>query len=459
MDRTAIEDWEARRSGLTTRRSQDERTAWERDRARVIHCASFRRLQAKTQVLGISEGDFHRTRLTHSMEVAQISGGLVQTLAKVAAHDGTHAEIAGYLPDQALVESIAFCHDLGHPPFGHGGEIALNYMMRDSGGFEGNGQSLRILTRLESHTEGFGLDLTRRTLLGILKYPVMYETAVRKKDPLAPENYSLLRAGDWKPPKCFLGSESAVVEWLLEPFSHSDREKFTQTSPPEDQTKHAKSIYKALDTSIMELADDIAYGVHDLEDGIALGLITREHWSKINGSLDGAWAAQFGLGTHLLLEQELFGDAADVQKRADASAIRKRAIGAMVNALISSARPKRIGELSNPILAYNAELDPPARQFLDALKGLTSTHIVKLQSVQTLEYRGRYLVMSLFEAMTSDPIHLLNASYALAYQEASSESDKRRVICDYVAGMTDSYAARVYERLFVPGVGNVFEHL
>jgi len=441
--------WLERRSAERKRRSHDQRTPFDRDRARIIHCASFRRLQAKTQVLGISEGDFHRTRLTHSMEVAQISGGLVHRLwRQYAKGNRLFPDLRSHLPGVELMEAIAFSHDLGHPPFGHGGEVALNYLMRDAGGFEGNGQSLRILAKLESHTEGFGLDPTRRTLLGVLKYPVPYETACRLTVPALPTSFRLVRAEDWTPPKCYLASDADVVEWILAPFSAADRARFVELSAPR-AAQHGKSRHKALDASIMEMADDIAYGVHDLEDGIALGLIRREHWSKL-GFLPREWATRFGLGTIETLRRRLFDDS---------SATRKRTVGAMVNAFIASVQARRNGAFEHPLLAYNAELAEPARGFLEALKGLTSTHIVKTQPVQTLEYRGRFLVMSLFEALTSDPVRLLKPDGAERYQRADSASAKQRVICDYVAEMTDSYAERMYARLFVPGAGTVFEPL
>ena len=266
------QDW-IKRKGPSEERPQDTRDDFERDRARIIHSAAFRRLQAKTQVLGITEGDFHRTRLTHSMEVAQIGRGIVGALKK-ASSGNTNS-----LPCFNLIEAICFSHDLGHPPFGHGGEIALNYAMREHGGFEGNGQTLRILSDLESHTIGHGLNLTRRTLLGVLKYPVSFSDVCRKKNPTPAATKAQLSAQEWKPPKCYLDTEKDLVQWILEPFSEEDRKRFVSYSGPTDE-KHGETKYKSLDASIMELADDIAYGVHDLEDGIALGLITQDHWKK-----------------------------------------------------------------------------------------------------------------------------------------------------------------------------------
>ena len=149
------------------------RSEYDRDEARVIHSAAFRRLQSKTQVLGLGESDFYRTRLTHSMEVAQIGRGLVQYLK-----ENGDRETKIHLPCTSLISAICLAHDIGHPPFGHGGEVALNYCMRDYGGFEGNGQTLRILSKLEKYTDGFGINPTRRMLLGVLKYPVSYSRLV-----------------------------------------------------------------------------------------------------------------------------------------------------------------------------------------------------------------------------------------------------------------------------------------
>ena len=178
--------WKVRRAPAGVQRQDDQREEYERDRARVIHSSAFRRLQAKTQILGVLEGDFHRTRLTHSMEVAQIGRGLVLSLLR------RYPELTDLLPRLEQIETTGLAHDLGHPPFGHGGETALNYAMSKYGGFEGNAQTLRILTKLESHTPEHGLDLTRRALLGILKYPAPYSKLQRTQLPESPVASCLL---------------------------------------------------------------------------------------------------------------------------------------------------------------------------------------------------------------------------------------------------------------------------
>lgn len=437
--------WDERRSPLSYPLPGDRRPTKEKDRSRVIHCAAFRRLQGKTQVLGVGEGDFHRTRLTHSMEVAQIGRGLVLQLKEKYADDEA---VVAALPSVEQIETIGFAHDLGHPPFGHRGEAALNYMMRRSEGFEGNGQSLRLLTRLELQTPNHGLNLSRRALLGILKYPLPL-SRVRARD-LPPDvgRFSQLLASHCSPPKCYLDTETEIVKWILEPFSDADRGRFQTFDQPSGPLEHAEPQYKALDTSILEIADDVAYGTHDVEDGIALGFITRDHWEKASRELDDTWAKSLLRGKEDLASQ-LFGSP-------DENGNRKLAIGLILNAMVVSVEIRARGEFQCPVLDYEARLSEQARRFVDQLRLLTKHYIVQTPSVQALEYRGQQMLMSLFEALDSDPMALLPESYRTRCQ---GDRDRQRCVCDYVAGMTDSYAIRMYERLFVPRQGSIFERL
>jgi len=148
-------------------------------------------------------------------------------------------------------------------------------MMRDHGGFEANGQTLRILARLGEYSAQSGLDLTRRSMLGTIKYPAFYNDVCRYT-PATTDNP--LNIDHWSPPKCLYETERDVLEWILEPFSAKDRERLLSLDLTRDG--HARSIYKTFDTSIMELADDIAYGVHDLEDALALNLVVRAEWDR-----------------------------------------------------------------------------------------------------------------------------------------------------------------------------------
>jgi dGTPase len=267
--------WTQRRSGQTHQRgSNDHRDPYERDRTRVIHCPSFRRLQRKTQILGTDEGDFHRTRLTHSLEASSIGHSIIRNLAMNNQNDPT---LLGLLPNNDLMTVICLLHDIGHPPFGHGGEVALNYMMRHHGGFEANGQTLRLLTKLEDSYGQDGMDLTRRALLGILKYPVNYSQVVATElpEPQHDMQNKVIKINDWLPPKAYFDSEIPEVEWMLYPLKPEDRALFQSLSKEPTALKHGASTYCSFDCSIMNIADDIAYGIHDLEDAIHLHLIQK----------------------------------------------------------------------------------------------------------------------------------------------------------------------------------------
>ena len=436
--------WKVRRAPAGVQRQEDHREEYERDRARVIHSSAFRRLQAKTQILGVLEGDFHRTRLTHSMEVAQIGRGLVLNLQK------KFPELYDLLPRLEQIETTGLAHDLGHPPFGHGGETALNCAMADYGGFEGNGQTLRILTLLESHSPENGLDLTRRTLLGVLKYPVPYANLCKTSPPDATDkSVNLNFQQTWKPPKCFLDTEQEVFNWIVAPLSNTDQLHFCEYTRPTTQS-HGRSLHKALDTSLMNLADDIAYGVHDFEDGIVLRLLTREHWQEVAQQLDPKWAEKNNL---LQIETMLF-------TRTDNSGYsRRQGVGALVHALISSAELKLNDEFEEPLLGWNVILPEEPQRFLKALKETVSRHVIQLNTVQAATFKGRKIVLSLFDALSAEPEMLLPSSFQLLWKEAKSDLQQKRIICDFIAGMTDQYANRFYERLFLPGHGSVFDRI
>jgi dGTPase len=205
--------------GEEKRSANDERGHFERDRSRIIHSASFRRLQGKTQVFAAGEGDFFRTRLAHTLKVAQIGKGLALRL--------------GADPD--LVEAISLAHDICHPPFGHSGETKLRKLMKNHGGFEANAQNIRLLTKLEEKSlEYSGLNLTRATIDGQMKY----------KQPFDPSK-----------PKFYYVDDQPIVDWIAKDGSASGKQQ-------------------SFDCQIMDWADEIAYSVHDLEDGIHSGFVT-----------------------------------------------------------------------------------------------------------------------------------------------------------------------------------------
>ena len=426
----------------------DVRSEWERDYARLIHSSAFRRLQAKTQVLGLGESDFYRTRLTHSMEVAQIGIGILKFLQEKYS---TNNEIKCALPTSALMGSICLAHDIGHPPFGHGGEVALNICMRGFGGFEGNGQTLRILSKLDKYTASNGMNPTRRLLLGVLKYPVNYSKL------LVPDAYEELRQPKWlskaskqHPPKCYLDDEEDLVNnWVLKPFASDERESFLAFEK-DPKTGHMKTKFHSLDTSIMELADDISYSLHDFEDAISLGMITLLDWKKHNRGFEYKFNnCDINFET---LTDNLFGEE---------SYKRKNAIGSLVNALITNTYVKDAGvpNAVSPLIKWNAYLEENHEVMREHIFKLVKQKVIKSTNVQQLELKGQKIVIELFEALDSDPTRLLPSVTKLRYESASSPTEQKRVICDYVSGMTDDYAARLYEKIYYPHKGSIFDRL
>lgn len=395
-------------------------SSFGKDRSRVIHSFGFRRLQGKTQVLGVSEGDFHRTRLTHSLEVAQTSVSITNHLK------AQNKELIGLLPSSECIETIGLAHDLGHPPFGHNGEAVLNRCMIDHGGFEGNGQTLRLISKLNSVVKKCGLNLTRRVLLGVLKYPTAY-SKVNNPEVIA------------KPPKCYLDSESEVIDWVLDPFEKEDRSLLQSHSQP-GNGKHGKAKHHSLDTSIMELGDDISYATHDLEDAILLGFIRRDHFEELYAEVE-------------MPEEELkpILDSFFAKYAAE----RKTGLNQLIHLLVSSIELKEKNEFSHPLLKWQASMPKDKESLLNALKALTFRKLMRTQNVRTIEYKGKVIIEKVFEALLDAPDALLPEIQASIY----SQTQDPRVISDYIAGMTDDYAARFYERLFVPSKGSVFERI
>lgn len=453
MDQIKKNVWDERR-GSNNPRQEEIRSEAQRDLSRLIHSSPFRRLQSKTQVLGLGESDFYRTRLTHSMEVAQIGSGLLAKLKiKYAGKEETQ-----FLPDGDLMQAICLAHDIGHPPFGHGGEVALNYCMQDHGGFEGNGQTLRILSRLDKYTKEHGLDPTRRLLLGVLKYPVNYSKLVVNKasshDPARRQSW-LFKSSDFKPPKCYLDSEINIVEFALKPFTEQDRELFTSIRPSNINTDHKTASYKALDTTIMDLADEISYSLHDLEDAISLGMVTRAMWMDHFSGHENLFVDCHGItftGTCESVADCLFGE----------SYKRKECIGMLVHLMITSVELQTKNKAFEcGMMKYNAVLPEPVEALRLKIFMLVKYKVIKHENVQLLEFKGQKMIVELFSVLASDPHRFLPASTREVYERQVSfgEQEGMRVICDYVSGMTDDYATKLYEKILVPRKGSIFDRL
>lgn len=446
----------------TDQRRGDVRSEYDRDEARLIHSAAFRRLQSKTQVLGLGESDFYRTRLTHSMEVAQIGRGIVQYLSKKK----KFKEYKHYLPDISLITAICLAHDIGHPPFGHGGEVALNYCMRNHGGFEGNGQTLRILGELDKYTAEHGLNPTRRMLLGVLKYPAAYSNLVNdafydsRNDSDTP--YWLFKADSQKPPKCYHDSDTQIVDFIFKGFDSNDVKKFTCFES--DIGKHKKTLYKSFDCSIMNLADNISYSLHDLEDALSLGMISQLQWNnhfKSKTSLFDNIAVE-------LKSEELSFESITQKLFSRASHERKNAIGCLVHLMITNVIIEDNGSgCKNPLLRFEVKLKDRVEQLRKHIFDLVFDIVIKDENVQQLEFKGQKLIIELFQVLKEDPKRFLPKPTKKIWLDAQSknlspkelESIQLRIICDFIAGMTDDYATKFYEKFFTPNKGSIFDRL
>jgi dGTPase len=427
--------WSDRIGNRVIKRDGDHRTAYQRDKARIMHSAAFRRLQAKTQVMGVGISDFYRTRLTHSLEAAQIGTGIAAQLSQ------KYPDLAKLLKiDEHLIETICLAHDIGHPPFGHGGEIALNYMMHEHGGFEGNGQTFRILTKLEAYTENNGMNLARRSLLGVIKYPNFMSVLtnplrVTKKS----KHFSNVKASKWHPAKSLFDCDRDVFDWVLAPLSVSDKTNFMIYNTFEN--KHSKTINKSFDCSIMELADDIAYAIHDLEDAIVMNSVTSTSFNDEISvplmALNVSWLSD----NIMQLQGSLFSAKAFA---------RKNAIGALVNSFITAIYIAKKDIFDSTVLDYAACLPQGYEDALNLFKHYVFKHVIEKPDIQLIEYKGQQIVMALFDAFSSDPLRLLPPNTGQRWLHAEDERAKFRVIADYISGMTDEFANRMYATLYLP---------
>ena len=392
----------------------DYRSEFERDRARIVHSAAFRRLQGKTQVFGVYEGDFFRTRLTHSLEVAQIAKGIALGLGA----------------DTDLVEAVCLAHDLGHPPFGHTGEYTLHELMREYGGFEGNAQTFRILTCLErKHAAYEGLNLTYQTLDGVLKYKTCIDVPALAATPDGPV-------------KGFYSWDRKLVETII------------------DMT--GSGYERSFECQIMDVADDIAYSVHDLEDSLKAGLITEIDFRRMpSPRVVRDVNEKLALLNHAVSEKEIHQELSDIADRFEklehtaGRAARKMLTRDLINEFASAVAMQPDGHI-------DAELS--ARVRIEVLKAFESYKVIFNPRVTTLGHKGKEVLRRLFAVLDQgrESIGLFPEDHGEDYERALLEGDeiaRKRVICDFLAGMTDSYALRFYSRLFVPGEGSFFEML
>ncbi len=376
-------DWRRSRGRYHDEAPSATRTPFQRDRDRIIHASAFRRLKQKTQVFVAHEGDHYRTRLTHSLEVAQIARSAARTLGL----------------DEDLAETLALAHDLGHPPFGHAGEDQLDACMQEYDGFDHNAQTLRIVTKLEQRYPDFdGINLTWETLEGLVKHngPLLGPDTGLKDLPAAFRDFDRIE----------------------------DLDLFTYAGP---------------EAQVAALSDDIAYNNHDIDDGIAAGLFTIEDMLDlpvVGEVFHGVLAAYPDLDRQRVVHEAV-----------------RRLIGIWINDLVgeTKARAKAskvrsaedVRALDRPLVAFSEGLEDRQR----ALRAFLHERMYKHYKVNRMRSQARRILADLFGVFFNEPETLPPPWRALAEGEMSGAA-RARLVCDYIAGMTDTFAIDEHKRLF-----------
>jgi dGTPase len=357
------------------------RSPFQRDRDRIIHCAAFRRMKHKTQVFVYHEGDHYRTRLTHSLEVAQIARSISRTLGL----------------NEDLAEALALAHDLGHTPFGHAGEDALEEVMAPFGGFDHNDQTLRILTRLEHRYAEFdGLNLTWETLEGTVKHngPLIGPGIVKKLP-------------------------ATIAEYVL-------RHDLDLASQP------------SAEAQVAALSDDIAYNNHDIDDGLRAGLFAVADLAGVPvvGPIFAEVAARYpGIEEPRLIHETI-----------------RRVIDRMVGDLVGETRRRlaasgvasvaAIRALGAPVVAFSAEMSANDK----ALKGFLFERMYRHYKVNRMASKARRIVQDIFRLLLAEP-ECLPTEWR-EHVDGAGSAATARLVADYIAGMTDRFALDEHARLF-----------
>lgn len=403
-----------------------ERTAFERDRARLVHAASFRRLAAKTQVHGPQSDDFVRNRLTHSLEVAQVARDLSKAL--------------GSQPD--IAETAALAHDLGHPPFGHNGERALAEVSEPCGGFEGNAQTLRLLSRLEAKTfdaEGrsVGLNLTRATLDACTKYPWARREA---RAPAGVHADGSIRVGV---KFGVYDDDRPVFDWLRE--------------PPGASGAASRGLRRCVEAQIMDLADDVAYSVHDVEDGVVGGRIELTRldrqavWATVRDwYLPAADDDLLDITLDDLTRQASWPRTPYDASRRGAAAL-KNLTSDLIGRFCGAVQAATLAASTGPFVRYRADLVIPeqTRTEMAVLKGLAAHYVMQAEDRVSLLNRQRDLIADLVTHLAKRP-EALEGAFVDDHAAAASDTARLRVVVDQVASLTDASALAWHARLLGP---------
>lgn len=419
----------------------EERDEYERDYARLIQSPAFRRLQGKSQVFGAGTGDYYRTRLTHSLEVSQIAREVARRLGKQ--YDFlARKEHPGLILDPAVVEIAALAHDLGHPPFGHKGEEVLNHLLMEQHGlaYEGNAQNFRILMFLEKRAgSGSGLDLTAAVLLAVNKYPYSLDEPGRLKG---------LYASEW----------SSIAELR--------------------RTWQMPEGCSTLEAQLMDLCDDIAYSTHDIEDGIRAGKIQMnrtffedspliEHLVQEivedQGNMEIGWdqvdipaMVKRVLMNYLQQWEELYA-------RYDNESSRTRR---EMKARWVSVFAGKVGIIDDPSKGWkkvtfvqDGQQDLELLRTLEILKKLAWVTLIKDFRVQRLQKRSEIMIRRLWDSFKVPEYGrlIIPPDWVANYEQHKHEWSWPRFVADYIAGMTDAYAEKVYAELYASKTGSIYE--
>nr|MEE4266566.1 dNTP triphosphohydrolase [Candidatus Krumholzibacteria bacterium] len=403
-------------------RNPDYRSVFQRGRDRLIHNASFRRLQAKTQVFLSGEYDFYRTRLTHSIEVGQIAGSIARYL-----NDSSPQLSQGFHIDPILVEACALAHDIGHPPFGHAGESQLHELMVPWGGFEGNAQTLRLITEIifTSGRSRRGMNPSRAFMDGVLKYKTLFS--------------------EWDHP--------------VRHFLYDDQQKFLdfvfdrRPFPAEMTPGRERNSFRSLECQIMDWADDTAYSLNDLVDSANAGFISLGKVQR--------WAATQDLDAtearHLEHLMQAIGEG-------NLERVMNRKIGTFVEACQLVERDNFMSDLTNRY-RFGIHIDPEVIKEQKLYARLAVNLVFRSPQVCQLEHKGHIMLGRLFQALAANylvdgkpKLVLLSGDFEQEMKAAGQDRHRQaRVICDYLAGMSDGFASRIYKRMFDPDFGSIVD--
>ena len=374
------EDAAASRGRKVEEAASRTRTDFARDRDRIIHSTAFRRLKEKTQVFVAHEGDHFRTRLTHSLEVAQIARSLATALGL----------------DADLAETIALAHDLGHPPFGHAGEDELQVQMHGYGGFDHNVQTFRVVTKLERRYPRFdGLNLTWETLEGVIKH------------------------------------NGPVIDQLAKP-------SWSAISEFDAQYALRLDTWASAEAQVAALADDIAYNNHDVDDGVLAGLFNLDELAQVPL-----------IGPHV---KSTWADYPDCEPGIVRLEAVRRMIGAMVDDVLAETRrraaagkvtsPEAVRMLGHALVAFSRDM----AEDLGALRLFLMERMYRHWKVNRTRSQARRIIAEMFSLFMSEPEVMPTEWFARSQNR--DEAGRARVVCDYIAGMTDRYAIEEHRKLF-----------